>query len=585
MFVINVPATCNYDGAQGIIMPLQFICSDRYYSTTSGTVVVNKSYPEGTSLSTALYDLQTALGFNFFSAVTRYIANATDDIDDMSWYIKAIIGASNLAYQYMPRNNTSSNFTNFKVSDHAGDYSRSTAPGDILAGGQLIYFYTPNSNEIVIDDRYGTIEFTIDIYPERMYEYGEFNTNMNHTFVTGRITYDKPDLGTYSIEPRSLKLTVGNHYPISNTSNSVIPNIINNIDEDTQIIVENPNNPYDDGSSSGSGGGDGSYADADTTTIEKVGIPDPPNISALTSGLITTYAPTLAQVQALGNFLWSSAFDIDSWKKIFAEPINAIIGLGIVPVSPSIGGTKVVKLGDVDTGVSMPYVSTQFIQKSMGSVAIKKEVGCFLDYTDTNIAIYLPYCGMHQLNTEDVMGDTVTVTYNIDVLTGGIAAIISTANKGVVYQFTGNCLANVPLTSISYSQAIQNAVSAGISIGGAALGAATGSMPMTAMGAAGLAKSASNVVMNKHGAVGRSGRMGGAAGLMSVQRPFIIVTRPRKSVPKNLNKYTGYNYNATMNLKNAVGFTMVDQIRLDSIPCMEDERTELYNLLQEGVIF
>ena len=293
----------------------------------------------------------------------------------------------------------------------------------------------------------------------------------------------------------------------------------------------------------------------------------------------------MAQVQSLGNFLWSSAFDIDTWKKIFSEPINAIIGLGIVPIAPSLGGTKNVKLGDVDTGVAMPYVSSQFIQKSMGSLSVKKEVGCFLDYTDTEIAIYLPYCGMHQLNTQDVMADTITVTYNIDVLTGGIAAIVSTTGKGVLYQFTGNCLANVPLTSISYSQAIQNAVSAGISIGGAALGAATGSAPLTAMGAAGLAKSAANVAMNKHGSVGRSGSMGGSAGLMSVQKPFLIVTRPRKSVPKNLNKFTGYNYNATMNLKDAVGFTMVDQIRLDSIPCTGSERDELYTILQEGVIF
>lgn len=582
MFVINFAATCDFDGASGISVPLQFIFSDRYNSTPIDTEIINKTYDNGTSMSTAFYDLQSALGFNYFNVVKRYCTNDGCDYDGLSWFIKAILNTAGADNSFMPRNNLSSFFSNYKVSGQTGDFARSTCPGE-LRFDQLAYFWTPNHNGYYIENRYHYIDFNVTLFPERAYEYGQWDTSLNYTNLTGRIGYATPALGTYAVEARSLSLKVNSRYAISSNNTTLSHIIAVASEEDTEMT--HPSSPYDDGTPSGTGGGDGDYAGADPTTIDKVAIPDAPNISALTSGLITTYAPTLAQVQALGNFLWSSAFDIDTWKKIFSEPINAIIGLGIVPVAPTLGGTKNVKLGDVDTGVAMPYVSTQFIQKSMGSLSIKKEVGCFLDYTDTEIAIYLPYCGMHQLNTQDVMADTITVTYNIDVLTGGIAAIVSTTGKGVLYQFTGNCLANVPLTSISYSQAIQNAVSAGISIGGAALGAATGSAPLTAMGAAGLAKSAANVAMNKHGSVGRSGSMGGSAGLMSVQKPFIIVTRPRKSVPKNLGKFTGYNYNATMNLKNAVGFTMVDQIRLDSIPCTETERSELYSILQEGAIF
>lgn len=316
-------------------------------------------------------------------------------------------------------------------------------------------------------------------------------------------------------------------------------------------------------------------------------IPDPeaPNIDAVTTGLLTVFKPSLSQVNALGDYLWSSAFDVSQLKKLFGDPMQAIIGLSIVPVNPPAAGSKSVKIGDVDTGITMPYISRQFVEKDLGSISIDPYIGSFMDYAPyTKISIYLPYIGFRELAPEDVMGCTLSIKYIIDVITGGCNAVINVSGKGAIYQFNGSCIANVPLSAINYSGAIQNAVSAIGSGITTVAGIATGNAPVGIMGVAGLASSAANTAVNSKPSIQRAGTMGGAAGLASVQFPYCIIERPRISAPDNYNGFIGNTLNVTMTLSDCHGLTFVDQIHLDNVICTEDERNELYRLLKEGVI-
>lgn len=79
--------------------------------------------------------------------------------------------------------------------------------------------------------------------------------------------------------------------------------------------------------------------------------------------------------------------------------------------------------------------------------------------------------------------------------------------------------------------------------------------------------------------------MGGSAGLMSYQKPLLVITRPRMSVPDKLNKFVGLTTNVTMNLSQVKGFTQVEHIHLSGIAATEDEKDELMTLLRQGVIF
>ena len=365
-------------------------------------------------------------------------------------------------------------------------------------------------------------------------------------------------------------------------------NLINWLNTNSVPADEVPAWPSDDPygiTVSGEGGADGNpYLNPDS--IIKQEVPPLPTLSAVDAGLITMYNPSNAQIKSLAGYLWGSVFDLDTLKKLFSDPMDAIIGLGIIPVTPQTGGSKTVKFGNIDTGITMPYLSSQFVEKDCGSVKIEKSVGSFLDYSPyVNISIYLPYIGFRDISPDDVMGDTLTVKYHVDCLTGGCTAMIYSNNKGVIYQFNGSCIANVPLTAINYSTAIQNAVSAVGSIATMAVGAATGAAPLTAMGATGLISSGANSAVNSKPTIQRSGSMGGAAGLMALQKPYVIISRPRMCVPSNMNHYYGNMVYVTKNVNQLRGFTLIDSIRLDGIPATQNERDELLSILRQGVIF
>lgn len=340
-------------------------------------------------------------------------------------------------------------------------------------------------------------------------------------------------------------------------------------------------NPYEITPSTWGGG----YGSGIINPSDLIEDPEAPDIDAISTGLLTIFKPTLSQVQALGDYLWSSAFDVNTLKKLFGDPMEAIIGLSIVPINPPGAGSKNVKIGDVDTGISMPYLTRQFVEKDLGSLTIDPYIGSFMDYAPyTKISIYLPYIGFRQLAPEDVMGCTLNIKYIIDVLTGGCNAVINVSGKGAIYQFNGSCIANVPLSAINYSGAIQNAVSAIGNLATVGAGIATGQAPITGMGIMGLATQAANTAVNSKPHVQHSGNMGGAAGLCSVQYAYAVIERPRLSTPANYNGFIGNTLNVTMNVGDCSGLTVVESIHLDNVLCTENERDELLGLLHEGVI-
>lgn len=330
------------------------------------------------------------------------------------------------------------------------------------------------------------------------------------------------------------------------------------------------------------GGGYGTGAITPSDLIED---PEPPDIDAISTGLLTIFKPTLSQIQSLGDYLWSNAFDVDTLKKLFGDPMDAIIGLSIVPINPPSGGSKNVKVGNIDTGISMTYISRQFVEKDLGSLTIDPYIGSFMDYSPyTKIQVYLPYIGFRELAPEDVMGCTLSFKYIIDVLTGGCNAVINVSGKGAIYQYNGSCIANVPLTALNYSGAIQNAIGAIGNIATSMGGIATGNPALAGVGAIGLATRASNAVTNIKPTIQRSGNCGGASGLCGVQYPYAVIERPRICVPANYNNFVGNTLNVTMNIGDCSGFTIVEEIHLDNVICTENERDELLELLKEGVI-
>lgn len=342
--------------------------------------------------------------------------------------------------------------------------------------------------------------------------------------------------------------------------------------------------PYGHDGTSYPGGGDGTLSARGLDAVDPAEIPALPSVSAADLGFVTMYNPTAGQLKNLADFMWSNLFDLNTYKKLFSDPMESIIGLAIVPINPTVGGSKNVMFGTIDSGVNMSYLSTNWASLDCGWCSIEKYIGAFLDSDPyTKVSIYLPFIGIRQLAADDVNGRMVHVVYHVDVLTGACAAFIEVEGRGVMYTYNGSCITNIPLTSVNFSGAIQNAVSAVISGIGTVAGMATGAAPITAMGVSGLLNSAANTALNSKPAVQRSGSLGGSAGIMSIMRPYLIIERPDISVPNNVQHYAGQTCNITMNLGSCNGFTMCEFVHVENTTGTSEEVKEIEALLKEGV--
>ena len=438
---------------------------------------------------------------------------------------------------------------------------------------------------ITISSNSRHFEIYITIIPSDYFINGIFNEKYNNK-IFPRIQIAGFCNSTYEYITDVI-LRVNNGVNFNNYIKSFLTNNFNEND----VIGENIydyENPYGEDGTSTTGGGDGTLpaGSEGLDFIDPTDIPELPTLSSVATGFITMYNPTSGQLSSLGDFLWSGQFDLDTYKKLFADPMQGIIGLGIVPCLPSVLGTKNIRFGNVDTGVNCNYLASQYATVNCGSVNIQKYVGSFMDYSPyVKISMFLPYIGFVNLGTDDIMGGSINVVYHIDVLTGDCVAFIKHNTKGVLYAYHGNCLTNVPVSGQNYANALKNYYESVSGIIPATTNGATGG-PAGAIGGAiaGTLQSASNVILNSKPTFQRSGNIGGSAGIMGVQKPFLIIERPNISVPDNVQHFAGQTSNITANLGACTGFTVVDSVHLNGISATSQELKEIESLLKGGVI-
>lgn len=380
------------------------------------------------------------------------------------------------------------------------------------------------------------------------------------------------------------------------------------IDDPNEQDGGDPDDEDKPGGNSGTGGGNGSY----TIIKDNVPIPNMPTLTAGAAGFVTLYNPSAAILKLLADELNSD--NVIQWIiNYFEKPQDMVAGLGIVPVQPVTIGSHKPKLGSKSIDIAMPVIEDQFVEKDCGTLEIYKFYGSAFDYSPySQIQIFLPYIGLKELNVDEVMGKTIGVKYHIDLFTGNCVAFVTVYNSGneaVRYQFSGNCLQQIPINATSYDDAITNGIRlatmavasiATAGAAGAAAGAAAteaGATAAEASTAAAVAESATaaeagrelagstlSAIMTSKPHVERSGSLGGSIGLMSVQTPFIVRIIPRQSLPDNYKHYAGYPSNITATLSSLSGFTKMEKINLTGISATDDELAEIYKLLYSGVI-
>lgn len=292
-----------------------------------------------------------------------------------------------------------------------------------------------------------------------------------------------------------------------------------------------------------------------------------PNQNA--SSLWAIYNPTLGQLNNLGTWLWSTNF-IDQILKIFNDPMQAIIGLHKVYASPNISGSGNIKVGYLDSGVPSNIVGNQYTYIDCGTVSLREYYGNILDYSPyTTVQLYLPFIGIVSLDIADVSRSSITVKYGVDVLTGACLASVSVQRDnagGVLYQYSGNCACQYPLSSGSYMGMITGALGA---IGSLARGNIIG----TGLSVAGM-----------HTNIEHSGGFSGNAGAMGIKKPYLIISRPQSAMNDGFPSIQGYPSNYFVRLGNCNGFTQVAECHVENISATDKELDKIKDLLKEGVI-
>lgn len=338
--------------------------------------------------------------------------------------------------------------------------------------------------------------------------------------------------------------------------------------------IGSQDDPYKAGGESEPGGGDGDF----DGTSDPVSVPGLPAVSATDSGFITLFNPTITELRQLASYMWSNLFDIDGWKKIFADPMDAILGLSIVPVSIPSGGSKVVSVGNISTGITMTVASSQYYVVDCGSINVNEYWGSYLDYSPyTKAELYLPYIGIRPIDIDDIMKKTISVVYHIDILSGACVAFVKCADS-VLYSFIGQCSESIPITGNDWTNVVNGVLSAAVSIGSmVATGGASAPLAVPAL--------ASTAVNSMKPQVEKSGAMSGAGGMLAIQKPYLILTRPKQALPKDQNKFVGYPSFITRSLSSVEGYTEIESVHLEGIGGTEQEISEIESLLKSGVIF
>ena len=302
-------------------------------------------------------------------------------------------------------------------------------------------------------------------------------------------------------------------------------------------------------------------------TTAAVSIPDLPTVSVTDSGFIRLFNPSLGQVHDLASYMWSDSFDIATYKKLFADPMDCLLGFNMLPVSIPQGAAVAVKVGNISTGIQMYPATSQWVSLDCGSIQLDLPYGCYLDYSPyTKYSIYLPYIGTQELSADDVVGKNISLKYHIDILSCACVAYLK-CGSDTLYQFSGACGYSIPMSGSDYRQMINSAIEITKSLGGAILsGGMTAPMAMKTVG------SAVQNVMNSKPEVHRSGTIAGANGILGIQKPYLIVEYPNACKPEKQYHYTGFPSFVTVTVGDLLGYAEFEEIIVSGVPCTDEER-------------
>ena len=329
------------------------------------------------------------------------------------------------------------------------------------------------------------------------------------------------------------------------------------------------------------GGGSVGTGTGKPPTGDNISLPDIPSKNIVGTGLLHAYVLSNEQISAFSEWLWQDNI-MDYLSKLFStNPLDSIISTSLMPYTPTTSGTSAIKLGSQVCGTvtNALQVTSQFQKFDFTYSGLSAHMwGNALDYSQgTTIYLYIPFVGLVPLDTNKAVFTKLTLRYIIDNITGqGVVSLLSEKNSAnfdsgrnaiVLDSWTFNCKSTIALTRQDMSSIISSAMSGVASL-----------MSGNVLGVA-------NSIMNARPNSERNGTFNTSSAYMGMRRPYIVYSFSNAVIPSGGYGYIGRPQYSVKKVSTCSGFIKCKSpnISFSNTPT-ETEKSEIYNMLEQGVI-
>ena len=448
----------------------------------------------------------------------------------------------------------------------------------------LYYFYGRAIDGRGINTDWSTSLDTYILYRNSIIEYMNKYVNPTNTGDLesgnsyGYIVYNSTYIGhEYDIRGEGVYI-YGNcpeWYSVYDTyTQNDVTNFEKNVPHDT--IEHEP----DSGTQDRGGGADGTGT-GKPPTGDNISLPDIPSKNIVGTGLLHAYVLSNEQIAAFSEWLWQD--DIMNYlSNLFkTNPLDSIISTSLMPYTPTTSGASAIKLGSQVCGTvtNALQVTSQFQKFDFTYSGLSAHMwGNSLDYSQgTTIYLYVPFVGVVPLDTNKAVFTKLTLRYIIDNITGqGVVSLLSEKNNAnfdsgrnsiVLDSWSFNCKSTIALTRQDMSSIISSAMS--------------GITSLMSGNVVGVAASVMNARPNSE----RNGTFNTSSAYMGMRRPYIVYSFSNAVIPSGGYGYIGRPQYSVKKISTCSGFIKCKSpnITFTNTPT-ETEKTEIYNMLEQGVI-
>lgn len=323
--------------------------------------------------------------------------------------------------------------------------------------------------------------------------------------------------------------------------------------------------------------------------------------SIFTAGGINVYKIAIqgsaVTIASIIGVLFSDDFLL-KFKNYMYNPLSSILSAHLLPnkLVSLTGGARSLTAGgfnisDEIAALSTVAIANQFTWLHVGKISVDLFSDSYADYAPyTAMRLHLPYIGEIDIDVNKCMNGQLSVDYVCDSISGNVAAFVWVKDKDGVctyaYTATGNAAYSYPMFSES-----QSGAAVGKLIGATAsgvVGVATGN-PLGILGAAMGGIDAVMQQRNTQVSGTFSGNVGALIACFADGLCYAEITRPVWANPSNFAQLKGLISNLGGSINDSgdgtgyAGFVKVSDCDLDGIAATETEKTEIENLLKNGI--